>query len=286
MIKKILSFLLACFVLGLLSACGPKYQLTEAQRLEKDGCYVEAGIAYENLYKRYPGNVLAAEALYRAGSLYQHRLKLYSQAVKYYRKVIELYPNSQPWGNLARLGLLTSPDYYPLTQGSFWIEGDSETGGMNMRSEWTCRSVSSGTYTVQRRVFAGTQLVQEYARLYRKEDMQVREFTDPSKSYYSALISYPYYEGKVWQSKYGDHFLTHKIVGTGIALKVKAGEFVNCVKVSEENSVLPGSIKFNYYAPDAGWVLTTTAASGGTEHHITELLSYKIMPQDTPAGKK
>ena len=67
-------------------------------------------------------------------------------------------------------------------------------------------------------------------------------------------------------------------MANNLSVKVKAGQFNGCLKVSEENPELPGTLKYIYYAPDAGWILTTISVSGGKEHHNTELLSYRILP--------
>ncbi len=91
-------------------------------------------------------------------------------------------------------------------------------------------------------------------------------------------LQYPFEVGKYWQTTRDGKKVIFGIVANNLSIKVKAGEFNGCLKVSEENPELPGSLRFNYYAPEAGWILTTTSASGGSEHRNTELLSYKISP--------
>lgn len=277
-IPRAVSFIMLAAVF-LLAGCGPSAQFKRAQGLETKGYFVEAGLAYEEIARKYPENPLAPEALYRVGHIYQNRLKLYSQAGNFYKRIIDRYPAASPWAAFAKRSLLDSPDYYPLAKGSFWIEGDSETGGRNMRSEWICTETSSGTYCIRRRISAGSQFVSETKRLYRKEDYEVREFAGSGASSYTTLLSYPYYEGKKWYPRRDGQSLTFTIVSRNAALKVKAGEFANCLKICEQNPMIPGSVKYNYYAPGVGWVLTTTASAGGQEHENTELLSYKIVPE-------
>ena len=74
--------------------------------------------------------------------------------------------------------------------------------------------------------------------------------------------------------------IKYTILENDAAVKVKAGEFSGCIKISEEYPGLSNSRKYNYYAPEIGWVLTTTSASGQQEFRNTELISYKIIPEE------
>jgi VanZ family protein len=280
---KPLLLVLAAALSFSLSGCGPRADLIKARHLEEGGYFVEAAMKYEGIYKHFPGNPAAPEALYRLGRLYQSRLKLYSQADHYFSAVVDKYPGSAPWAAQAKQGLLTSPDYFPLTDKSFWIEGDSETGGRNMRAEWNCLETSSGTYAITKRISAGAHLVAQVKRYYRREDLELREYADPAAVRHSVVLSYPFVEGKTWRNVEDGKMVTNKIVSRVAAVKVKAGEFANCLKISEENSDTPGSVRYSYYAPGVGWVLTTTAVAGGKEHTNTELLSYRIMPEEKNA---
>jgi len=271
-------FLSAAFAL-MLFGCGPGNELKKAVKLEEGGYFIEAAMKYEGIYKRYPNTAAAPEALYHLGVLYQKRLKLFSQAGHYFTAVLDKYPGSSSWVALSRYGLLTSPDYFPLTDKSFWIEGDSQAGGKNMRAEWNCIVVSSGVYTMNKCISAGNRVVARVKHVYRKEDLEVREFEDAASAKYAVIMSYPFTEGRVWKNFEAGKLVAYKIVSRIVAVKVKAGEFANCLKISEESSAAPGSIKYNYYAPGVGWVLTSVAAAGGREHNNTELLSYRIMPE-------
>ncbi len=165
-----------CCVNSSLFRCGLDFQFRQAQKLEKNGYFVEAGFKYQNICQKYPSSRICPQALYRLGRIYQKNLKLYGQAVNYYKRLIEYYPSSQPWTNLARAGIFGSPDYFPLTKGSFWIEGDSETEGRNMRAEWDCNEVSTGTFSIVKRLFAGSNHVTDIKRFYRKDNFQLREY--------------------------------------------------------------------------------------------------------------
>lgn len=262
------------------SCCGVNYQFQQAKRLEDKGFYIQATLKYDKIYKKYPDHPLSPEALYRLGRIYQKKLKLYSQAVHYFQKLLETYGKSEHWASAAKLGILNSPDYFPLTKGSFWIEGDSETGGHNMRAEWNCFEVSTGTYRIERLISAGSRRVAKIERFYKKDNLELRESADPKGLSFTVILSYPIVEGNVWKSYKDDKPVIYKIVSKTVALKTRAGEFTNCLKISEIVPNLPGSIKYNYYAPEVGWVLTTTSISGGIEHNSSELISYKINPDE------
>jgi len=261
------------------SGCGADYQFSQAQKLERGGYFVEAGFKYQKICQKYPADPICPRALYSLGRIYQKRLRIYGQAVNYYKRLIEYYPSSKPWVELAKTGIFESPDYFPLGKGSFWIEGDSETEGRNMRAEWNCGEVSTGTFVVDKRLFAGATRVAEIKRYYRKENLQLREYLNSDSRDYSILMQYPFDEGKYWQTTRDGRKVIYGVAAKNLTIKVKAGEFSGCIKISEQNPELPGSARYNYYAPEAGWVLTTTSASGGSEHRNTELLSYKIVPK-------
>jgi len=241
--------------------------------------FVEAAVEYEKIYKSHPGSPRAAESLYRLARIYQKKLKIYSHANRFFRELADKYPSAEPWAGRAREGIFNSPDYYPLTTGSFWIEGDSATGGRNMRSEWNCTAVSSGTFKMERKVYAGEALVTKIVRYFRKKDMQLQEGGAASFANLSVLLQYPFATGKSWKSVRDGRLTVYTVVDENLALKVVAGEFERCIKISEEYPDLPGTRKYNYYAAEVGWVLTTVAGAG-QEHRNTELLSYKINPEE------
>jgi hypothetical protein len=147
-----------------------------------------------------------------------------------------------------------------------------------MRAEWNCHEVSTGTYSVVKKLFAGENRVAEIKRYYKKENYELREYSGPGKGEYSIALRYPFEQDKTWHTVRDGRKVFCRIAANNLSIKVKAGEFNACLKVSEEDPELPGSIKYNYYAPGAGWILTTISVSEGREHSNTELLSYRIMP--------
>jgi hypothetical protein len=274
-------YLLILFVslLGL-GACGRDWQLDRAKVIEKRGYYVEASMKYDAYVKKHPGSPLAPEALYRTGRIYQKKIRIYSAAQRYFKNVIEKYPSSEPWAGLAKKGLLDSPDYYPLNSGNFWIEGDYASGGRNMRAEWTCQLTSSGTYRITRKISAGSQLVTKVERYFRKDNAELREYITPDSAAGTLIYSYPVEKGREWKTSRDGRELKLSVMETDLAVKVKAGEFTGCVKIGEEYPGSGGSKKINYYAPDVGWILTATSGSSGQEFRSSELISYKIFPEE------
>jgi hypothetical protein len=271
--KYLFLIIFACLITG----CGAGYQFKQAQDLERKGYFVEACLKYETLYKKNPQHPLAPFALYRLGRVYQSQLKLYSQSTQYFLELVQKYPQAAPWAERAMRGAMRSPDYFPLSAGSFWIEGDSQTGGGNMRAEWNCLEVSSTTRCIARRISAGRTVVSTTKRYYTLASFEVREGNTPLLKPHTVIMAYPYFEGKTWQTVRDGTAVVYTIVSKTATVKTKAGEFINCLKIKEANPLIPHSQKFNYYAPDIGWVLTTTGSVGSPEHANTELLSCKIV---------
>lgn len=274
--KRYFLLLLSVCCLG---ACGVEHQFNAAGTLEQKGYFVEAGLRYEALYTKHPRHPLAPAALYRLGRIYQTHLKLYSQSTRYFLDLVRVYPQAEPWARRAMQAAMRSPDYFPLTPGSFWIEGDSASGGSNMRAEWTCLPSTGPARAIQRRIFAGRQTVATTQRYYALEAFEVRESASPTLAAHTVLMAYPYFEGKTWRTERDGSAIVYTILSRTATVKTKAGAFTNCLKVKEVNTRMPDSYKCTYYAPGVGWVLTTTGSAGRREHPNTELLSCKIVPE-------
>ena len=211
---------------------------------------------------------------------FQKKLKLFVKARQYYRTLLDQYPQAQPWAAWAATGLLTSPDYFPLHAGNFWIEGDSESGGVNMRAQWDCAEASSGTFLITRRISAGPRLVREVKQWYQREGLRLSQYSRAPNDRGTVVFSYPFELGHSWRTVSEGRIVEYAIVSIGERITVKAGSFTGCLKVSERYLEFPRSVKYNYYAPEVGWVLTTTAFVGGAEHRSTELLSCKVFPDE------
>jgi hypothetical protein len=89
------------------------------------------------------------------------------------------------------------------------------------------------------------------------------------------ILKYPFDKGSRWTSKRGGTGLIYVIDGWA-TVRVRAGEFKDCLKVREIQQGIDSSWKVDYYAPGVGKVLTTLATAD-MERRNTELLSYNLM---------
>jgi hypothetical protein len=158
-----------------------------------------------------------------------------------------------------------------------WEEGDSDTGGRNALIRITCRPVEADPQAVLavRSYYAGDTFLKQLSqnRIYRKENLELQELDKP-KDAPTVLLKYPFETGASWSSRRGGRAVTFRIEGTR-TVKVKAGEFKDCLVVREQQKGIDSSWKLDYYAPGVGRVLTTLATVAG-EKRNTELLSYNL----------
>jgi hypothetical protein len=118
--------------------------------------------------------------------------------------------------------------------------------------------------------YAGKTLVSRQKKTYRFADFDFIERQDRKDT---LLLSYPLDDGKVWTSAGAEGKLRFRVEKTGLTVKVKAGEFTDCVQISRRVPGMPSWI-LEYYAPWRGKVLTSVAGKG-YEHRVTELISYE-----------
>ncbi|MDI6641802.1 MAG: tetratricopeptide repeat protein, partial [Elusimicrobiota bacterium] len=222
----------------------------------------------------------APEALYRAGKIYQTKLKIFSEAINLFGEVIKNYPDSSRLVSLSKNGIFNSPDYLPLYDGNKWIEGDSSSSGKNMRTVWSCQLVSTDVYKITKNIFAGGKFVTRIIRYYREQDFKFEECSRADFSNSTVLLlQYPFTPGLSWVTERDGRKLKITIVSANAEVQVVAGNFKNCLKVKYEDLNLLGSYKYEYYAPDVGLILTTVGRRN-VEHRNTELLSYRLKEAD------
>lgn len=274
--KKVFLLFIITFFLG----CSAGFQFNSGKKHEKKGNHVKAVVKYEKVYTKNPDHPKTPEALYRMAKIYQSKLKIYSYAEKYYKIILEKYEGKEPWFSLAKLGIFNSPNYFPIAHKNLWVEGDSDTKGKNMRSKWTCVRISTGVYCVKKRITAGSKYVTTVKRYFIKDKLEMREYLKPNTVKSTIILSFPFEKGRTWESVRDGRKIKYVVENTNVAVNVVAGEFQNCIKVSEQDMKYKGAKKYNYYAPGVGWVLTTTG-SGKREFKDSgsELLSYKVKPE-------
>jgi hypothetical protein len=269
--------LLCVVFVFLLPACGAKSDFAKANKLRTAGKYVESTVLFDRIYKKFPESELGPAACLEIAEIYRTNLKLFTLAQRYYKELLNKYPAEAKYVEKAKLGLLNSPDYFPLYDGSFWIEGDSESGGKAMRAERNCSQVADGLFKIEYKYYAGSELVTKFSRYYRKSGYDVIEAEDRNFTKPAVILSYPFTHGRQWTTIKGGKKTILTVIAERMPEKVQSNSFTDCLKISEESPDMSGSKVYNYYAPEAGWILKTTAAKESTEHRISELLSYKIV---------
>ncbi|MFN3966977.1 MAG: tetratricopeptide repeat protein [Endomicrobiia bacterium] len=275
-IKNYLLFAICYLLFTTLAGCA-NYKFNKAKSLEKRGYYPQAIKYYLEFANQYKNHKLSAEAMYRAGKLYQKELKIYSEAKNIYFDLINKYPENKEFVRLAKIGIFNSPDYFPLEDGNIWVEGDSESGGKNMKVEWYCQEISTGVFKITKKYFAGKNLVTTLSKFYNEENFELRESSEPNFKQYSVLLRLPFNKDNSWQTERDNRKIKITIVATDAEVKTIAGEFKNCLKICYEDLNFPGSYKYEYYAIDVGPVLTTVSSiKTKIEHRNSELLYYKL----------
>ena len=267
--RRIRALLWLC---GLLLGCSAQGKLDRAVRWEDRGLYPRALEVYEGFAGGRPGHPRTPEALYRAARIYQKRLQRYEEARDLFERVARGYPQT-PWAKFSREALMDCPDYFPLEPGGRWIYGDSQSGGNNMRAEYAVEAATSaaGVRMIQK-IYAGKRFFQTLERRYLKSEGELREFLSPED--YTVILKYPFIKGHSWSSLRGGTRLAYSIEEDRAAVRVRAGEFLHCVKVREQPEGASPSWKYDYYAPGVGRILTTVAGKG-FENPNTELISYQ-----------
>ncbi|OGS05686.1 MAG: hypothetical protein A3G41_03880 [Elusimicrobia bacterium RIFCSPLOWO2_12_FULL_59_9] len=260
-----------------LSSCGANARFERAVAAEKRGVYPRAAELYQDFSRRYDRDPRSAEALYRAGKIYQTQFRRYAEA----RALLEsaarrghaLGPGAELWMRLAREAVFHCPDYFPMRPGLKWTFVDSETGGKNMTQTLTGEGGES--YHVSFQIYAGKNLVQSGKKFYLKENWQLFETARPGVLKDAVVVlKYPFEKGQSWDSRRGNQPVRLQIDDADAAVEVLAGRFAHCLKVREQFAQAAASWKYDYFAPGVGRVLTTVAGPG-FEHRNSELLSFE-----------
>lgn len=277
---RVLFFIPVVLALAAAPACGPSSQLGRAKKLEKKGKYYEAWQKYQAVAARHPGHPTAPEALFRSGWLAQRHMDDCFMATAFYDRVLESYPQSEPWAKAAVHLKNNCPDYFPLWPQMRWVEGDSESKGKNARIETECVSVDGGKKDMpsqkgilKRTYFAGDNKFKTTAFLYKKEAEELLEFLSEEDPRAKVILKWPLEVGTRWATKMEGRQFNYDIVAIDKKVEVAAGSFDQCVQVRSSIEGLGGAT-MEYYAPGVGRVMTTIVTQLG-EKPNTELLSVK-----------
>ncbi|MFA5858133.1 MAG: hypothetical protein WC955_03600 [Elusimicrobiota bacterium] len=231
---------------------------------------------YVTTAEKFPSSTVAPEARYRAAELLREKVKDYGLALYQYELIITSYPESKH-AKLAVGQREYCYDFMPVVAGHFWAEGDSQTGGQNYRAEIVSvgKSKVAGrdVEVLQRKVFAGKQVVSNTREYYYFEGKSlVRHDTANPQT----VMIQPLLLDTQWFARQMGQEVVFTVVARGLNITVRAGTFTKCAKIRQEYKSLPGSWRYDYYAPGVGRILTTTAAGKMPETRMTELLTYRV----------
>jgi len=264
--------------------CGPAGQFSRARKVEGKKKYYDAWIRYQTFAADYPSHKLAPQALFRAGLVAKLHLKDCYMAQTFFERVVERYPQSEPWARAASLEKVNCPDYFPLIPGSQWVEGDSDTKGKNARVEIICENVSgpkkglpSEYGRLVRAYFAGKKKSHATQYVYKKVGSELWEFSSESDPRYKVVLRWPFEPGLRWKTKMRGRTFRYEIKSISKKVKVVAGTFSECLHVRSSIEGIPGAFTNEYYAPGVGRVLTTVTTKNA-EKRVTELLSFDLAP--------
>jgi VanZ family protein len=270
-----LPILLAAVLAVKLLFFGASHDFMRAAKLAEAGRYVDAAVRYERFADRRPSHRLASSAIFEAAGIYNFQLRLPAKAASLYRRAEADYSSDPALLVRARAGLLRSPDYFPLIDGAQWVEGDSATGGANMKAIWSAHEVSTGVFRVDKKFFAGPMVVTTRSVYYAVSGYALLESQSRPDSGSAVFLEHPIYHGKKWSRRDGARVAGITVEFVPTAVKVRAGVFGECIRIGEKYTDSPGVIRYSYYAPYVGWVLTTISGSRG-EHRNSELITFKL----------
>ena len=204
-----------------------------------------------------------------AAELYALKLGLCAESKPLLERLAREYPAfKMPEETFRRIFIC--PDYFPTGPGLKWTYGDSQTLGRNARQEAEVIDHTSGGAVISNSFYAGKEFVSRQKKRYRFSGMGFLENQDRKDT---VILNYPLDPGKAWSAAGAQGRLDFRVEQAGLRVKVKAGEFENCVKVSRRTPGSPSWIN-EYYAPWTGKILTTVAGKG-FENRVMELLSYE-----------
>ena len=256
-----------CLIFAAAAGCAPRYG--DAVALERQGQLLKAAQKYSAFAAAKPRDPSAPKALLAAAGLYSLKLGLCAESKPLLERLAREYPAFKMPEDVFR-SIFICPDYFPSGPGLKWTYGDSQTLGKNARQIVEVADHTSSGAVLKNTFYAGSTFVNSQKKSYRFSGMN---FMEAQGANTTLLLSYPLEAAKAWSSKGAEGRLEFSVEQAGLKVKVKAGEFENCVKVSRRAHGAPSWVN-EYYAPWTGKILTTVAGKG-FENRVMELLSYE-----------
>lgn len=260
-------YLVTCFFTG----CSVDYQFKKAEKLKENGKFRGAIKKYGAVIEKNPENPRLPEAIYNIGKIYHHNLEDNPAAKKYYKKVMNEYPETE-WAELSKDLFLKIADYFPLIKNLKWIEVDSSSSGRYMLAKNEIVSVQDNIFKMTRKLYARDKLISSFKKYFKKTKDGIYE-TNRKGEIIKTVLLFPVEAGRHWT----DGRIKYTVISRNENISVIAGNFSDCVKIKKQ-LLGASSWSYEYYAPEVGKILTTQSA-GGREKRITELKEFYI-PED------
>ncbi|MBI5743201.1 MAG: hypothetical protein HY952_01495 [Elusimicrobia bacterium] len=264
MSNRLFPLLLAAALAG---GCASRYE--DAVILQGQGRYAQAAPKFKDFALKNHKAPEAPKALLAAAELYAVKLGVCAESKPLLERLARNYPDFRMPEDVFRR-IFVCPDYFPAGPGLKWTYGDSQTLGRNARQETEVADHTSKGAVINNAFYAGRALVSKQKKVYRFDGLG---FWERQSGKDTLILSYPLDAGKTWATSGPEGRLEFRVEALGQRVKVKAGEFDNCVKISRRAAGLPSWI-YEYYAPWTGKVLTAVGGKG-YENRVTELLSYE-----------
>lgn len=249
------------------AGCGSRYG--DGVQLEKQGRLLQAAEEYRAFALRNPADPSAPKALQAAAELYAVKLGLCDRSRPLLERLAREYPAYKLSEEVFRR-IFVCPDYFPAATGSKWRYGDSQTLGRNARQLAEIYDQTSRGAVMRNSYYAGDEFVSSQKKIYRFAGTNFMERQD---AWDTRILDYPLAPGKAWTSAGPEGKAEFRVEAAGLTVKVKAGEFANCVKIRRRPAGMPSWI-FEYYAPWTGRILTSVGGPG-YENRVTELIQYE-----------
>ncbi|MFC1520779.1 tol-pal system YbgF family protein [Elusimicrobiota bacterium] len=257
-----------------LGSCSSENLVSKGDYYFKKGIYLKALSAYKRYLKkaqtrteRSQAHVYIARCLTKLGEKERSR--------ESYEKAARTIMFGK-WARIARQEITDIADFFPLTTGTVYEEGDSTTKGRNMYAVANVEN-HGNTYLIRRKLYAGKRskkVVRETRSFYAKKPGLVLESEgSPNSKNPTLILSYPLEAGAAWRSSRGKRKAIYRVSKDNMTVKVTAGEFSGCVEISER---MIGSTSktqiFDIYCPGVGRI-KRSVGDDKRQTPITELLS-------------
>lgn len=247
--------------------CAPRYD--DAVVLEKQGRLLKAAQKYAAFAKARPQAPETPQALMAAAEIYSLKLGLCAESKPLLENLARNYHEFKMPEDVFRR-IFICPDYFPVGPGLKWVYGDTETLGKNARQVTEVVDHTSRGAALNIAFYAGNTLVNKQKMDFRFNGL---DFVVRQDRKDTVLFRYPLNAGDTWETAGQEGRLEFRVEQAGVKVKVKAGEFEDCVKIRRR---VAGQVSwvYEYYAPWKGRVLTSVAGKG-YENRIMELISYE-----------